>query len=436
MLSRHWNQRRLGFEALEDRQYLAGNVTAGIDVNGNVTIAGDLADNHVAIYRGTFGQIVVAGGTSTGDASGRTRINGQFIPVTLNANGGVILNMRSGNDRVLLTNITLTRAVNGSLGLGNDQLLLHSGAAGAVPFVMNNGGAAPYGKVAVQGLLTVNGNEGNDTFSFYNANVAGGVTLTGGVGNDSVLQSGTVHNQNIVGGNFRFDGNEGDDLVDLRRLTLGSNLFINDGAATIGSTVTLTNLRVNLDIQLFLSIGNDLVRIQGEDNANNRFRVRDLILFTGDTRDDVLVSQGVMENLTVDTGAGEEGNGYFGVTLADLAINRVFQLDLGTGFDNAFLDNISADSVRVFGRAGSDGIIAQQITATDALFDSDTADDVIGLYDSTYSLLNVVLFDGNDQLYAGGLTVNTRARFNGGFGFNTFNDQGGNDFAVLERSEI
>jgi hypothetical protein len=284
--------------------------------------------------------------------------------------------------------------------------------------------------------MTINADNGNDLLSFNDAIIGGAVTFNMGDGNDAVEQIGTTPDENVVGGNFVINGGLGDDTITLKRLALGNNLLINDGSALTGSTVALTNVRANLDIQLFLSIFNDNVIIEGEDNASNRFQARNLVLFTGDGNDLVSVTQGIMVNCTVDTGAGDEGNGFFGVTVTDLAINTQLLVDLGTGFDNALIDNVASDVLRVFGRAGSDGIIARNISATDAVFDSAELADVIGLYDSFYNTLDVQLAGGNDQLFAGGLTVSSFARFNGGIGFNTYRDVGGNTFASLQRINI
>lgn len=130
-MNRHWNRqgihrRRLGFEGLERRELLTGNVTAGLDVNGNLTITGDLQDNHVAIFPGQFGTILVAGGRSNGQASGNTTVNGQTGPVAFNTTGGLVANMGDGHDRILMTRLALQGNIIANMGRGADQFALQS----------------------------------------------------------------------------------------------------------------------------------------------------------------------------------------------------------------------------------------------------------------------------------------------------------------------
>lgn len=412
---------------------LAGNVTASLDGQGNLVITGDSSNNDVVMYRDASGQVLVVGGRNDGTLATRTSVNGQFDPVAFNSDGGLVLNMKDGDDRVLITNFNVQGKITGSLGKGDDEFSLQSTPFGLDAFTLNDGTAPILGNVTVSGLMTINADGGDDVAMMNDAVVTGAVTFNLGGGNDTVGQYGTLHDNNIVGGNMVINGGPGDDQIILNRLAIGQNLTINDGSAVTGSKVTLGNVRANLDIRLFLSIFTDDVTIQGGDVA---FRCRNLVLFTGDGDDRVSVAQGVMMNGTIDTGAGDEGNGFYGVSVSGLTVNTKLLIDLGSGFDNAYINNVHPDTLHVFGGSGSDGVIAKNIRAIDALFSLGDSDDVVGLYGSRYAVLDLQLAGGNDLLYAGGLRASRLARFNGGPGSNTYHDVGDNTFGTLERVNI
>src|SRR5688572_10268899 len=102
-------RRRLGFEGLEQRQMLAGNVSATIDGNGNLLLVGNSGDNHVIVSRGSnANQVVIRGGRSVAnnDDTG-TLMNGLDTPAIYdNFIGGIVFNLGGGNDRLVVTNFT------------------------------------------------------------------------------------------------------------------------------------------------------------------------------------------------------------------------------------------------------------------------------------------------------------------------------------------
>ncbi len=101
-------RRSLRLETLEDRQVLSGMVSAVVQ-DGNLTITGNAAPNEIAIYAGDNpGEILIAGATTTGDASGNTVVNGSHAPVLLTGvTGNIAVNLAGGDDRVVVTNVNL-----------------------------------------------------------------------------------------------------------------------------------------------------------------------------------------------------------------------------------------------------------------------------------------------------------------------------------------
>ncbi|MGD9635504.1 MAG: hypothetical protein AB7G28_02960 [Pirellulales bacterium] len=119
MRSRQPSFRSFSFERLEERQMLAGDVTAQI-IKGDLVIRGDDFDNGITITAGTVAGTIVVTGVSAGGAA--TRVNGT-------ANGAITLSgfsddfkikMKGGNDTVTITGLTVRDSLKLKLGQGND----------------------------------------------------------------------------------------------------------------------------------------------------------------------------------------------------------------------------------------------------------------------------------------------------------------------------
>src|SRR4029079_9310500 len=101
-----------GFESLERREVLSGNVSVSVamypfDYAGTLRINGDGGNNTIAVWSGPNPwQVIVAGGV---DAAGQpTLVNGQQGPVAINGVTKVVaVNLGNGNDRILFTKLNL-----------------------------------------------------------------------------------------------------------------------------------------------------------------------------------------------------------------------------------------------------------------------------------------------------------------------------------------
>jgi hypothetical protein len=155
---------KLGFDLLEQRELLAGDVTVAVTGAGDLQVTGDAAGHGVAITRGhNAGQFVIA------RTDGSTLINGSAAPFTAS---GVMHNF----------NIDLGAGKN-SLNLVND----------VVPNDLVIGSLADTGSnidnltdVRVGGALTVTGGDGNNQLNMFGLSVTGAVNATEGNGNDAV----------------------------------------------------------------------------------------------------------------------------------------------------------------------------------------------------------------------------------------------------------
>jgi hypothetical protein len=154
--------RRCFFESLEDRQMLAGDVTAKIS-GGNLVIKGDSLANGITIAAGsTAGTVVVTGVTAGGSA---TTVNSGTTAVTLSGfTGGLKIDMKGGDDSVTITDLTVTGDAKLEGGRGDDTFDV-SGST-------------------FHGALTTNLGDGDDTLTFDSTTVSGKAKFKGRHGDD------------------------------------------------------------------------------------------------------------------------------------------------------------------------------------------------------------------------------------------------------------
>ena len=110
--------KRLGFEALERRAMLAGNVTATL-ADHTLTITGDIADNDIVLSGGHEKVFTIASGIDA------TTINGGAGPVTFSHVKRLVISMGAGGDRLVI-NANGEKLKHGSvdMGIGDDTLTM------------------------------------------------------------------------------------------------------------------------------------------------------------------------------------------------------------------------------------------------------------------------------------------------------------------------
>src|SRR5262245_33996536 len=126
--------RRCAFESLENRQMMAGDVTAQIH-NGNLIIKGDSSDNDIAVTQSST--TITVTGTST-------TVNSATTPAVLTGfTGKIKIKMKDGSDNVTLTGLTSTK-LDVDMGSGNNTLDIEN--------------------CTVNGKTELEGKKGNNTF--------------------------------------------------------------------------------------------------------------------------------------------------------------------------------------------------------------------------------------------------------------------------------
>src|SRR5262249_35504922 len=110
-------ERFMRFEQLEDRCFMAADVTAAIQ-NGNLVIAGGDANDHVSVYQVAGDKFKVLGQDGT-------LINGA-TSVTLAGVTNIQIVMGNGNDYVIVRNSHIAGNVSYVMGNGVDDVKIQS----------------------------------------------------------------------------------------------------------------------------------------------------------------------------------------------------------------------------------------------------------------------------------------------------------------------
>jgi hypothetical protein len=216
----------LGIESLESRTMMAGDVTAAL-AGGDLVLNGDNDSNEVVI-RATnqVGQFVIEGLNGT-------TINGQASATISGVNDDFRINLRNGNNALLLT----AERVDGNQSLFqiNDDVQIRTG---------NGNDVVVFDNVRVIGNTSLNTGDGDDTAVFFESRLAGDLRGNMGNGDDFIgLDSSRVDGRvrtNLGSGNdyfITFDSNlndrvdanmgSGDDLMGLVNTTFEDDLRVN-----------------------------------------------------------------------------------------------------------------------------------------------------------------------------------------------------------------
>jgi Planctomycete extracellular len=208
------NGRRCRFESLEDRQMMAGDVTAQL-VHGNLVVKGDNFDNAITITAGVnpFEFVVTGVPDNNGLA---TTVNGTSTPVTIpGVTKGLKLNMHRGNDNVTLTGVTFQ----GSVTL--------KGGAGADDIELNN--------ATINHNLKIKSGNGPDTVTLTDVTVASNTKIQTGGAHDELTITGSDF------GKLKVSLGKTDDTLAISGTTVTTNTSLNGNGGINTFATNLSN---------------------------------------------------------------------------------------------------------------------------------------------------------------------------------------------------
>lgn len=371
-------------ERLEQRAFLAGNVTASV-TNGDLMLRGDDRGNSFALY-------------STGPSSVRVMHWGMGDTTTINGVGFVDFNgvtrdiridLRGGDDvaRVGLAfpGLTVGRDVRVQGGEGRDMIFLNT--------------------ARVAGNVNIDGGNGNDDVGLSQSEVGGGLTLTGGAGtefytlNDTRIGRAANINLGAEADTFNFDstefvasltvdGGEGNnhflttrsnirgalslrcrgglDTWDFQEFVVGSNVTVDLGAGDDRvASHDASTFRGN--VNLMMGGGNDTVQLLRIEAGGN------VALNLGGGDDTVVMSQGnLAKSLNIQAGEGRN------IVMLDntTRVQSTLVMNGGGGFDLLSL-NLSevGQTVTFNGNGGDDEFRIHQSTLYAAVFNGGIGND-------------------------------------------------------------
>ncbi len=291
--------RTLGFQQLEDRTLMAGNVTAAMSNHSlNITAQSTTGDLDVRITQ------VAANQFRVDSVSGLTTINGgdgQTFTVT----GNISVVLKGGND------------------------ILRVGSLSASDYT------------TLPGSLNIVLGDGNNRLELHNASVGGNFTLTGGVGNDNVYITGSGFGRSTVNGG-KNDANinlgNGFNLLDMEYTTVERDLILGDNSV-VGDTFVLKGGNVGRNATISTGIANDVIAI------NEYYFGKALTIKTGAGNDQLVLG----ENWDLNSHKVVPGS------MSSVHADSIFA-DLGAGDDTANLGSFVTPAT-IDGNIGSDKLI-------------------------------------------------------------------------------
>ena len=489
-MSRNHRTRVFGFERLETRQMLAGDVGFTV-ANNTLTLFGDPAANAVLITSSSAGVVEVTGlvqvaePLAAGQVAAPTTIGGNPSKFFLNINSivvdfnGGLSTGNKGDDVVVITNLTLSGSVTIHTSDGDDIIALgqFDNSGGVVdpavdgflgPLTVQNGVSINVqagnnkilaNDVTIQGAtgtnLGITGGDANDTISLANMSVAhatsindnGATNLTLdhfstnvlsaslGIGNDNVLiKSSSVNSSATINVNF------GDDSVTVDQTHFGSlNLMLGPG----NDLFIFTNSTVAQATFVDAGAGNDSVNF-GADTVHGL----NVALGAGD--DHLSITQSTVGASTLSGGDGADtisldhlqaaslnvtgGNGNDTLNFNSINVTNAASIDGGANADSVMLLDFKSNSLALELGAGNDTAWLQDLSVAGALtVDGGAGNDSIVMLDNISNTLTATMGDGSDHLSMAGLTVHKKTMLGGGNGQDLFSSDDSNSLGTTTR---
>jgi hypothetical protein len=255
---------RLGFESLEGRLMMAGNVAVSV-TGGDLVLTGDNAGNLLEIRQVQLNDAPIPGRFLVTGVNGTT-INGQNSQVFQNVTDDVRINLNGGNDRVTLGQGTTVE----SFQVPDD--------------------------------LEINTGNGSDVVILDRITAGDDATLRTGAGADFVNVKAVVGRAGVDFGanDLTIDTGANYDYVRMENTTVRRNVTVNTGIDNFTDVVDMLFSEIGNDTNLNTGAGNDVVNI-----FNVRFN-DDLTVNTGTGQDDVDIDQSTVDELSVNLGGDSD----------------------------------------------------------------------------------------------------------------------------------
>lgn len=469
-MKNHKKSRGFGFESLETRWTMAGNIKASL-TGSTLELTGDDLSNHVQISgTGVAGQVLITGIDGT-------KINGSTAPLLRTGiTSSIIAKLKAGNDSIDVRNIIIKQ-----------DLIIEGNQGRDTVFV---------GNARIGDDLLIYTHENNDEITLSIVEVPPPVDMeeppvdmTSFTSANSYLFGGTATGV-YVGDQLEIDAGEGSNEVGLSHVQVNGNAFLTSGGSNDFFSLYYVSINKNLNVvtnggsdELYFSfycIKGDL-RIdtaRGHDSVNLFAAVHNgqVNIYTGLDDDEVILGGGAVpagiasaeevpeepefaiyneKNLFIDTNNGYDtvvvlatrtrGNVTILTGAQDDTFVGVFMInykdilvDLGAGND-VFVSAQSSTggNYTLIAGQGNDEIVSVQDGVNkkftlDLGSENDTAIIALG----SFTDLLVLAGSGNDTVIVYDTKVVKKAQFQGGSGKDRLDRSGTNSFGSQSVSEF
>jgi hypothetical protein len=379
----------------------SAEVRGALDFTGAVTVTSDIGDDSVYI------DVDV---TMTDDFTFTAGAGDDFIRLagagTWTVGGDVLLTFGTGDD--VFNSDSLAIDVSGNFTATQGD----AGTGGAEVFLVDS---------TVGGNVTITAAAGRNAVTIDTLD-AGIVSITLGAGADeiSVLD--------LTATSLACDLGDGDDReVRFENITADTTISL-----IAGSGLDIISIQTLVATTVTVTGGNDADGIIAFD-----ITATTVSFDSGDGTDVVGVYEVDATTLSVLTGLGSEGGGFiFGLVVGTCTVTGTLTVDSGAGLDNVLLGSVTAATANVTTGDGSDGLIVLFSDIDNATFNSGVDIDVVGAHDTVFQNLDVLLGDGNDQLWLGGVTASTSADLDGEDDGGEFREPESNTFTGLVKTSL
>ncbi len=369
-MRRHRTQ-RWGFESLERRTMLAGDVQVTVD-NGTLVIIGDNNDNHVIVEgTGAAGNVVVSGEDNTTFTFEGVEQTGPFV-VSGASFDSIFVDLNAGDDTLEMNNVAVEDL---TILMDEGADVVRLGAYEA--YAANPAGiTAASGSVGVDGLLDIDTGTGADLIEavriFGAADWDINLGDSDGTNNNN---DGRVENDFFVnlddqiyvfigsGEVIDINGGTGDDLVNINYLN--SNAFASDpGLSTLivdgvsgNDVLSINGSRFQDNVLLLGGAGNDTIAVDFSQHDAESDAV--IEIDAGADSDFILFARSLIEEglVIITAGGGFDDvviGRYYANAQGDLSTggNVVGTIDLDTGGEGDFADIRGNDVLEFFATFG------------------------------------------------------------------------------------
>jgi hypothetical protein len=336
-------KRGLGFESLESRWMMAGNLQVAVDPWGDLGVSGDGASNAVEI-RGTGvpGEVVITPKIEQGGQQ-MTTINDSTDPILLTGFTGTMrISLREGNDELYIKDLIVPGNAYIWGGQGQDTIRLGNWVAYGT---FGTGDVSIGGTLRIDESAETSANDG-DTI-FLGRVTADQIFVYARFGNDYIEVYNATGNGPSIGPVVYLDGGENSDVLNVAYMTVKGDLQLYGDQITSGNDlISMITSAVYGKAYVDVWQGSNTVAL----NANNFYGV--LEVYCDPTTNNItLTNSYCAQRVTISCLGGNDTIRVEGNVMSD-----VLRIIAGSGYDNVTVQ--SNQIVTLYLDAGGDSDVA------------------------------------------------------------------------------